>query len=174
MFLDYRKFTKVLAAALLLACVTMPGAHAEDDDDDEEEFNLPMVSNAKWKAECGSCHVAFPPHMLPANSWRALMSGLDKHFGSDASLDAATGNEIAAFLEKNASHRWSESAVKPQLRIAAQLRITETRWFRSEHREVGARVWSNPKVKSPANCAACHTQAENGHFGEHEVRIPQS
>ncbi len=30
------------------------------------------------------------------------MSGLDKHFGSDASLDAATAREISGFLEQNA------------------------------------------------------------------------
>lgn len=165
---DYRKFPKVVAATLLLMCVAIPAAHAEDDDDDEEGgFAFPMVVNAKWKAECGSCHIAFPPHLLPANSWGALMAGLEKHFGSDASLDAATNQEITLFLEKNASRRWSESAAKPHLRI------TETRWFKSEHREVGSRVWSNPKVKSPANCAACHTQAENGRFGEHDVRIPR-
>jgi len=170
MLLDFRKFPRVFAAGLLVMCVAMSAALAEeeDDDDDDEGSVFPIVNNTKWKAECGSCHIAFPPRMLPAESWRAMMSGLEKHFGSDASLDAATGREITVFLEKYAGRRWSDSLSQPQLRI------TGTRWFRSEHNEVASRVWNNPKVKSRANCAACHTQAENGRFSEHDIRIPRS
>ncbi|MGZ8268326.1 MAG: diheme cytochrome c, partial [Burkholderiales bacterium] len=39
----------------------------------------------RWKAECSSCHVAYPPKLLSAQTWRRLMGGLDKHFGTDAS-----------------------------------------------------------------------------------------
>jgi hypothetical protein len=125
------------------------------------------ATNPKWKAECGSCHVAYPARLLPAESWKALMAGLDKHFGSDASLDAATTTEILAFLEKNASQRKPDPAVKPQLRI------TETNWFKREHDEVPAATWKNPLVKSAANCAACHIQAEQGDFNEHSIRLPK-
>jgi len=55
----------------------------------------------------------------------------------------------------------------------AQLRITETRWFKHEHDEVPARVWTSAAVKQPGNCAACHAQAERGDFSEHSVRIPR-
>jgi nitrate/TMAO reductase-like tetraheme cytochrome c subunit len=95
------------------------------------------------------------------------MSGLDKHFGTDASLDAATAAEILLFLENNASQRKPDLAQKPQLRI------TETRWFISKHDEVSGRTWKNPKVKSAANCAACHTQAESGDYSERNIRIPR-
>ena len=60
------------------------------------------TNNEKWKTECGACHVAYPPQLLPPSSWKAVMAGLDRHFGTDASLDAATATEITAFLEKNA------------------------------------------------------------------------
>jgi hypothetical protein len=165
---DFRKFPRVLAAGLLAMCLAMSAAQADDDvDDDDEGLAFPIVSNTKWKTECGSCHIAFPPRLLPAESWRTIMPGLDKHFGSDASLDAATNREITAFLEKYAGRRGYDSLSKPQLRI------TETHWFSSEHHKVASRVWSNPKVKSRANCAACHTQAENGRFSEHDIRIPR-
>jgi hypothetical protein len=95
------------------------------------------------------------------------MSGLDKHFGSDASLDAASTREIGAFLDKNAGSNRHASSGKPVLRI------TETRWFVREHDEVSDRTWKNPKVKSAANCAACHTGAEKGNYGEHDIRIPK-
>ena len=48
------------------------------------------AANEKWKTECGSCHLAYPPELLPASSWRRIMAGLDRHFGADASLDAAS------------------------------------------------------------------------------------
>ena len=60
---------------------------------------LPPPTHAAWKAECGSCHVPYPPRLLPAESWRALMDGLDRHFGTDATLDATTAASIRAFLE---------------------------------------------------------------------------
>jgi len=164
MLFKNKNITGMLAVVVLVTGAMMPVAHADDD-----EGRQPAVTNAKWVAECSACHFAYPPRMLPAESWRAIMTGLDKHFGSNASLDAADANEITAFLEKNADTRKKshEASGKPLLRI------TETRWFKSEHREVAARTWKLPKVKSPANCAACHTKAESGDFNEDNVKIPK-
>jgi cytochrome c553 len=163
MLLDHLKYFRIFAIVLLLAAGTTSVAHAEDDDDE----HMPAVNNAMWQTECGSCHVAFPPRLLPAESWRSVMSGLDKHFGSDASLDPATAKEISAFLDKNAGSNQHATAGKPLLRI------TETRWFVREHDEVSGRTWKNPKVKSAANCAACHTEAESGNYSEHGIKIPK-
>ena len=123
------------------------------------------ASNETWKAECGSCHVAYPPQLLPASSWRQTMAGLDRHFGTDASLDAASAAEIGAFLERNAGsgRRGGEAAQ----------RITATRWFLRKHDEVRPSAWNNPQVRTAANCSACHGGAERGYFDEHAVRIPR-
>ena len=124
------------------------------------------AGNSTWKAECGNCHGVYPPNLLPAPAWRRLMAGLDRHFGSDASLDAATAAEIGAFLERNAGSgkRGGDSGT---------LRISETQWFRRKHDEVPASVWKSPKVNSAANCTACHAGADRGDFDEHAVRIPR-
>jgi hypothetical protein len=124
------------------------------------------ASNPTWKAECGTCHVAYPPSMLPAGSWRALMSGLDRHFGVDAAVDAGSAAEISAFLKNNAGRNRHGSS-KPVLRI------TETAWFRHEHDEVDTSVWTSPSVKTASNCTACHAGAEHGDFDEHGVRLPR-
>lgn len=166
MTFNYQKFSRLFAVALLLLVGILPAAHAEDDDDDDGK-QIVAATNAKWKTECGACHVAFPPRLLPAESWRAMMSGLDKHFGTDASLDAPTAREIGAFLEKQSGGGKHASAGKPILRI------TDTSWFKREHDEVPARVWKNPQVKSPVNCAACHLQAELGNYSERNIRIPK-
>lgn len=158
-----RNLIHKFGVVVLLMSVMMSVAHAEDEDDE----HMPTVKNALWQTECGACHVAFPPRLLPAESWRAVMSGLDKHFGSDASLDAKSAQEISSFLDKNAGGREHTGSVKPILRI------TETSWFKREHDEVSNRTWKNPKVKSAANCAACHTQAGSGNYSEHNIRIPK-
>jgi nitrate/TMAO reductase-like tetraheme cytochrome c subunit len=168
MLLTVKNFTRIFAVVTLMLGATMSiaqvsGRRPHDDHDSQKR----TASNEKWVSECGACHVAYPPRMLPAKSWRAIMSGLSKHFGSDASLDAASANEITAFLEKNASPKKYNASGKPLLRI------TETRWFKSEHREVATRLWKSPKIKSPANCGACHTKAESGDFDEDNVKIPK-
>jgi nitrate/TMAO reductase-like tetraheme cytochrome c subunit len=53
------------------------------------------------------------------------------------------------------------------------LRITETRWFQQVHSEVSERTWKRPKIKSAANCIACHIQAEKGIYDGHSIIIPK-
>lgn len=162
----YTNTLRMIAVVALLGGAA--AAHADDDDGERHEGGRrAVVSNAAWQAECGSCHVAFPPRMLPAASWREMMAGLDKHFGTDASLEAPVALEIGTFLETHAGKRKQDPDAKPLLRIS------ETRWFVREHDEVPQRVWKNPLVKSPANCAACHTQAESGKYGERNIRMPK-
>ncbi|MBI5006942.1 MAG: diheme cytochrome c [Nitrosomonadales bacterium] len=161
-----RNTVRMIALIALLAGA-VGSVQADDHEGDEHEHgSRVVVSNARWQSECGSCHVAFPPRMLPAASWRAMMAGLDKHFGTDASLEPAVAREIGAFLEKHAGPQKQEPAGKPQLRIS------ELRWFVREHDEVPDRIWKNPQVKSPANCAACHTKAESGDYRERNIRMP--
>ncbi len=128
---------------------------------------LAAPPNELWRAECGSCHVAYPPQLLPAEGWRRIMSQLDQHFGTDASVDPAAAAEIAAYLERYSGSQ-RRNALSPD-----SLRITETRWFLHEHSEVPSAVWKLPAVKSAANCAACHTDAEQGDFRERNIRIPR-
>ena len=150
--------TRIGFLALLIAGVPWAGPVLADG-------HRYTATDPAWKAECGSCHVAYPPALLPAASWRALMAGLDKHFGTDASLDPASAARITTFLERNAGRERDASAKAP-------LRITETRWFQHKHDEVPNSVWKSPKVKSPSNCAACHAGAEHGDFSEDNVQIP--
>ena len=128
----------------------------------------PVAENAVWRAECGSCHVAYPPSLLSAVQWRAQMASLARHYGADASVDAAAAAEIGAFLERNAGRDRGSATI-----ISEPPRITTTPWFIKEHREVGAADWKSVAVKSAANCGACHAGADRGNFDEHAVRIPR-
>ena len=128
---------------------------------------LVVPGNDTWRTECSACHLAYPPQLLRARSWRAIMQGLGKHFGTDASLDPATAREVQAFLERHAGRDRGGPDT------SAPMRITDTGWFRREHREIPAATWAHPDVRSRANCAACHRAAERGDFDEHTIRLPR-
>ena len=51
---------------------------------------------------------------------------------------------------------------------ATPLRITDTRFWIRGHSEISAADFANPKVKSKANCVACHRSAAAGQYGEEE------
>lgn len=118
----------------------------------------------KWKEECGSCHIAYPARFLTGDDWQRLMGSLDKHFGDNAAIDAKANQEILAYLT-----RYAGSGAKHS---ASSLRISDTSWFTREHREVPARAWTDPAVKSRANCTACHINAERGDWSERGIRMP--
>ncbi len=129
---------------------------------------MPMPADApsSYEAECASCHMAYPPGLLSQKSWQNVMSSLNKHFGTDASVDAKTQAEITNWLMKNAATRQKYSETAPENRI------TKTTWFIRKHDEVKPDVWKRVGVKSPANCGACHIDAANGVFSEKSIKIP--
>jgi hypothetical protein len=155
-----------LRAALLAAAVALgPTGPAAAGDDD----TLPAPVLPKYQQECASCHLAYPPGLLPAASWRRLMADLPHHFGVDASLEPETLKELSAWLEANAAgFRKARREPGPP-----DDRITKSAWWVREHDEVAPATWKLPAVKSPSNCAACHRAAERGNFDEHDIRIPR-
>src|SRR5512147_1969577 len=125
-----------------------------EEEEDEEEGDArgaraaPAV-DPEYAKECGACHLAYPPSLLPAASWRKLMSGLDRHFGQNAELDETARAKLERWLVDNAG---SAGGSAP----AAPLRISDAGWFRHEHHEVAHRVGKGKQVASFADCAACH------------------
>ncbi len=150
------------AGRLIGGVVLALAAFATQADDHGPRVTPP----AAYLQECGACHVPFPARALPAASWQRLMADLPHHFGTDASLDAATTRALADWLQANAGtgHR---AAVPPQDRL------TRSAWFEREHDEVPAALWRSAAVGKPSNCAACHTRAAEGRFGEREIRLPR-
>jgi mono/diheme cytochrome c family protein len=133
---------RVIVLSSIIAC---PGVLAAED------VWKPREIDPLWQSECGSCHMAFPPALLSSGDWQILMQGLDKHFGVNASLDAKSRDQIAAFLDRNAGSRWGHSADSQ--------RITETSFFVKKHK-ASIRLLIKGRVKSLVDCAACHK--ENG------------
>ncbi|RZF31258.1 cytochrome C [Paraburkholderia sp. UYCP14C] len=158
------RFAAAIACAFMaLAATTLPGfAVGEEEQHTSSPTPLP-----KYRQECAACHIAYPPGMLPADSWRRILSNLDHHFGTNASLDAASVKQLEGWLTAHAANAEQRSSVPPEDRI------TRSTWFTAAHDEIPASTWRRPAVKSASNCAACHTRADQGNFDERYIRIPR-
>jgi len=197
-----------LAALLLALFPSLQARADDDDDDDDDEGEgrvfeswgqrgeggergegggsmrgggLPgvaAVSDATYQSECGSCHMAYPPGLLPARSWVQILGGLDDHYGDVASLPPETIQTLARYLVPNAAdtrpdHRLSARIAASVAPDQVPLRILDVPWLRHEHGEIPDRwVQANTEVRSLSRCEACHTGAATGSFREGEVRIP--
>lgn len=135
-----------------------------------------LPDDPTWREECGTCHLAFHPNLLPARSWRLLLAQQDRHFDTDLALDPATVATVLAFLTKNAAESSrTEAAFKIDRSIPAAstpLRITATPYWIAKHASIGAEVWPRAPVGSPANCGACHLDADAGTFEDASMRLP--
>lgn len=142
----------------------------------EKGGGVAAATDKQYGEECGACHFAYPPGLLPARSWEKLLSNLSDHFGENAELDADVAQSLNAYLTKNAADkvrgRLSASFAKSAAK-STPLRITEVPYFKRAHREVPQRlVKDNPEVKSFSKCQICHTRAAEGSFSENEIDIP--
>lgn len=141
-------------------------------------FVVDMKPNNAWKAECAtSCHGAFHPILLPADSWRKIMGSLSKHFGEDAGLNEELKKEILDYLEtSSAEHSTSEASLKILHSIPkgeAPLRITETPYWVEKHSDLTKEDYKKPSVMSKSNCKACHPGADLGSFEDRDIEVPE-
>ena len=144
---------------LLLTAIFALPVHADDD-------YIQPIADQTTKDECSACHLAFPASMLPKASWEKIMANLDNHFGEDASLDAQTTNHITQYLIAEAGD--TEFRASKFFRgLDSQnlpIRITETKYWIREHREISDAKWKSERVGSKANCTSCHRGAERGYY----------
>jgi cytochrome c5 len=130
-----------------------------------------------YQKECGSCHFAYPPGLLPQRSWQKIMDTLHDHFGDNAELSADTHQAVYKFLMANSAEQspvqHSKKFIKSLNSAEVPLRITQLPYFKHEHREIPKRMVSdNPKVNSLSQCDRCHQDAESGAFRESRINIP--
>ena len=127
---------------------------------------MPAKVLPAYQTECATCHMAYPPALLSKPAWQKIMSGLDKHYGTDASLDGPTQKQIGVWLQaQGGTYKRVETS-------SLEERITSTQWFEKKHRSIDKNVWLRKSIKGKAQCQACHTSADIGDFEDDRVRIP--
>jgi len=136
---------------------------------------IAMQPSRVYQAECGDCHAPYHPSLLPRDSWRKLIAGLDNHFGEDASLDPQTTLEISSFLNRYSAENWDTEAAN-RFRITdpkAPLQITKTPYWLRKHEDLAPADFKLKKVAVRSNCAACHQDADTGRFDDQNIKIPK-
>ena len=124
-----------------------------------------------YRRECGACHCAYYPSLLPAASWQRMMAELGDHFGEDARLDQTQAEKIEAWLSVLGADTIATPAARrlPSTDPYRPLRITAGPSWRQRHRHVEAALFK--KVKGGAgNCPACHGDADSGLFSYRKIQ----
>ncbi len=131
--------------------------------------------NAAYARECGACHSAFHPSLLPAASWQKMLGTLDQHFGEDASLPAPVLAEIAEFLATHAAEAWdTEIGIRFRTVTAnGPPQITATPAWLRKHAPLPEAWFARKSVGSKSNCSACHRDAASGRFDDSKIFVPK-
>lgn len=130
--------------------------------------NFRYIRNTTYVEECGACHFAYPPQLLPQSVWTEMMDGLENHFEENAELDEDTSAEILNYLHANALGIAGPSRMSKMMRNIPEnppLRITDFPAFLDAHEVVKEQLELesfDEGFLSP--CADCHRLANSGIF----------
>lgn len=146
------------------------------DKHKSQKYRSEFQQNTVYVEECGACHMAYPPGLLPAVSWHNMMMTLEDHFGENAEIDKQTKSHITSYLERQSlgKNRYSRMGkMSRNLPEVAPMRISELPYFIRKHDEIPeGLVGDNSEVGSLSQCDSCHKQAEKGDFDEDHITIP--
>jgi len=180
--------TKCAVGAVLLMLLTgsVEAAHGYYDPASYPNGGFAPATDAKYQSECGSCHFAYLPGLLPARSWEALLKKPDEHFGETLALDPETLRHIREYLAANAGDRSDFTGPKQFFHRMSDdttpLRITSLRMFKHYHSSVLYKMGLAPGLnnvrdftpqarKAMLDCGSCHEKAAAGSFAQKEIII---
>jgi hypothetical protein len=104
------------------------------------------------------------------------MADLENHFGDDASLDKKDRVEIESYLLANSAENSTKEAafyIAKSIKKADTIAITKTPYWKKRHAKIDKKIFNSPKVKSKANCKACHRGFEKGIIDDSLIAIPK-
>lgn len=178
--------SKILKFVTLVGALMINSTYAQAEEsiwswmiDFQRTKEVKPVSDKQYLKECGECHFAYQPGLLPAKSWKKLLTAeaLKNHFGDNAELDKDTLQVIYDYAVENAADK---SFYKRSRKIAlataegeAPTRIIEVRYIKRKHKDIPEKmIKDNKDVKSLSYCNKCHTKADKGVFDADTVSIP--
>ena len=128
----------------------------------ETRGQVAAVRDVGYRQDCGACHMAYPPGLLPARSAVRLISGAADHFGVRLDLSPARQDALLEYMVSHAAdgavHRYARPLMHSvRASEPGPLRLTDIPYIRKIHRSVPA----NGKF---AACGGCHPRAEEGRF----------
>ncbi len=146
-------------------------------DNFNTKTDVAPVKNDLYIKECGSCHFPYQAGLLPANAWNKMMTNLENHFNSDASLNEADLQTLTKYLndnsaEKNMQYKRSNRIVSSLAKNQIPDSISTTPYMIKKHKDIKKDLITQKEVKGLFNCIACHKTADKGIYGERDINIP--
>ena len=146
-------------------------------DNYNTKTDVAPVNNQLYIKVCGSCHFPYQPGLLPSNAWNKMMTNLENHFNSDASLNEADLQTLTKYLndnsaEKNMQYKRSNKIVSSLAKNQIPDSISTTPYMIKKHEDIKKNLISQNEVKGLFNCIACHKTADKGIYGERDINIP--
>lgn len=136
-----------------------------------------LARDAQYEQECGDCHLAFHPSLLPVRSWDLLMARQADHFGEDLMLDPALAGRLQDFLVRHAAELSDSEAawrVAHDTPVASSpLRVTQTPMWVQAHAGLSDETFQAEPVRSALRCEACHEDALGGRFANRAIHLPE-
>ena len=147
------------------------------ESDSFGKTDVAPVNNQLYIKECGSCHFPYQAGLLPANAWNKMMTNLENHFNSDASLNEADLQTLTKYLndnsaEKNMQYKRSSRIVSSLAKNQIPDSISTTPYMIKKHEDIRKDLITQNEVKGLFNCIACHKTADKGIYGERDINIP--
>lgn len=171
--MQHQAWRMVLAGMLILSGIGL--VQADDHEIRYGGLDVAPVNNQRYAEECGACHFAYQPGLLPARSWRKVMENLADHFDENAELNEDVRQAMQTYLENNSADNANEHLSRKVKRYLGQnktvVRISEIGFLAHEHDEIPRRVFEG-ELQGLANCDACHQRAVQGSYSESEINIP--
>lgn len=172
-----------LAVVMLLSLIFSAGLYfrgyiQQTDAEPFIAFTSPALpGNDTWQEECGDCHMAFHPTLLPARSWQLMLENQNDHFEEDLEYEEEKIIELLDFAVKNAAEsKQTEAAFKinkTEPESSSPQRITGTVYWKEKHEEIEEKYWTSEQVGARNNCEACHLDAKTGWFEDSNMRLPK-
>jgi hypothetical protein len=167
----YQRAFACIALAFSLGCAALENQDLRTIDD--YDLSPRFEKDSVYIEECGSCHLPYPPMLLPAKSWQKLMQSLNNHFGDDTSLDQQSQKYIANYLQQQAMETKPDSRARHWLNTQANetsIRVTELPGFVEDHDDAYRRMGeSSRKTGFFSPCADCHKEAADGIFDKERM-----
>jgi Dihaem cytochrome c len=160
-------------AAALLAAIWALGLSSRAGADG---IDVGPNTSPAYVSECGSCHFAYQPGLMPARAWRKVMGNLHDHFGDNAETNAKTRDAILDYLVAGAA----DVARNPRSRAIMDastpgdsgMRITSQPYIAGLHGGLLDPLFRGyPRVETLVNCPACHIKATEGVFKARRYNI---
>ncbi len=129
-----------------------------------------------WQEECGSCHLAYYPSLLPQPSWAKLFRQQVDHFSEDLSLDSKTIVLLKNYADRYAGKTFNieafwniQNSIHPD---DTPTRITQTPYWKNKHSNIDGEIWRSQEVTGKFNCEACHRDANHYWFDDTAIVLP--